>query len=250
MLTDHTEISNWLKKYNITQYIINNDNTVTVNGGVYLKSHNVDSIDVQFKISNGDFNCSGNNLTSLIGCPEIVYGNFDCSENKLTSLKGSPNEVYGDFSCYLNQLQDLIDGPSIAYFYNCSNNVLTSLKGCPDNIKHDFLCSNNLLESLKIAPQKVGINFRCNSNPLRSLQDFTCNFEGEFTHSCYSQIDNPDRPRLIKGFEEHYNDRENSQIKYYILSLSYKELHNILSYNELQDKIPCTNKISKNKTKI
>jgi hypothetical protein len=45
-----------------------------------------------------DFDCSGNNLISLKGCPEYVGGYFDCHGNQLESLEGCPKEV-GDFYC-------------------------------------------------------------------------------------------------------------------------------------------------------
>ena len=46
----------------------------------------------------GDFDCSFNNLTNLIGSPHTVKGYFDCSNNRLlTSLKGIPKTIGGRF---------------------------------------------------------------------------------------------------------------------------------------------------------
>ena len=56
-----------------------------------------------FPIS-GDFDCSFNKLTSLVGCPIKVGGTFFCNDNKLVSLKGCPIKVGGNFNCYKNQL--------------------------------------------------------------------------------------------------------------------------------------------------
>jgi hypothetical protein len=79
-----------------------------------LKNVNVD----------GNFNCAGNNLTSLENVPENVSGNFNCSNsNKLTSLVGAPSSVGGDFWC--------------AY---CK---LTSLTGTPKTVGGNFYCGNN-----------------------------------------------------------------------------------------------------------
>ena len=53
----------------------------------------------------GEFDCSGNNLTSLVGAPSSVGGNFDCSGNNLTSLAGAPKIVDKDFHCRNNTVQ-------------------------------------------------------------------------------------------------------------------------------------------------
>ena len=82
----------------------------------------------------GDFNCSGSGIKSLMGIRfGSVGGNFYCSSNQLTSLEGAPEKVDGDFSCHSNQL--------------------TSLEGAPREVKGDFDCSYNQLTSLKGAPR-------------------------------------------------------------------------------------------------
>jgi hypothetical protein len=58
------------------------------------------------------FDCSHNQLTSLIGCPNYVEGDFYCYNNQLTSLEGVPNYIGGHFSCRYNPLpQEIIDNP-------------------------------------------------------------------------------------------------------------------------------------------
>jgi hypothetical protein len=47
----------------------------------------------------GDFYCSGNRLTTLVGAPQTVDGGFDCSGNQLTTLVGAPQTVGWGFSC-------------------------------------------------------------------------------------------------------------------------------------------------------
>lgn len=232
MLTDHTQISEWLKKYNITKYIINNNNSVSVDGNVNLQDYQLDSIDVQFHIIDGNFDCGKNNLTSLNGCPKEVHGNFTCSKNKLINL---------------------IDGPEVAILYDCSNNHLTSLEGCPKFIQNDFMCYNNFLESLTIAPQYVTGHFFCNDNPIKSLKDFKCEFGGIFRHVL--SISNPEsadrsKVKFIEDFEEYYNLSQTFSHDYYGFTMTYKELKSILSYNALQQKVSLIDKISKNKTKI
>jgi len=53
------------------------------------------------------FNCSNNNLTSLVNAPKYVHGDFDCSNNFLTSLVGAPEIIYGDFDCTKNPITSL-----------------------------------------------------------------------------------------------------------------------------------------------
>jgi hypothetical protein len=126
------EIKNWLDKYGIKNYTINDDLTVDVDGDVYLSHNQLTSILVQFKNVGGYFYCYNNQLTSLEGCPSSVGGDFYCSNNQLTSLKGAPSIAGGDFYC--------------------SNNQLTSLEGCPSSVSGDFYCYSNKLTSLKGSP--------------------------------------------------------------------------------------------------
>ena len=101
LLKSKVKIENWLNKYNIKNYELVEDDeygyVVNVNQNVFLFNKQLNSIDLKFNIINGDFWCSGNNLTSLKGCPNIIKGNFNCSNNKLTSLEYCPNIVYGNF---------------------------------------------------------------------------------------------------------------------------------------------------------
>lgn len=57
------------------------------------------------------FDCSDNNLDSLIGSPETVKITFNCAGNSLTSLQYSPNNVGGDYYCYQNSLTSLNGAP-------------------------------------------------------------------------------------------------------------------------------------------
>ena len=87
----------------------------------------------------GYFNCSKNDLTSLVGAPHIVTRDFDCSNNNLTSLEGAPHTVGRGF--------------------DCSDNNLTNLKGAPHTVGGYFGCMNTNLTSLEGIPKTVGIHF-------------------------------------------------------------------------------------------
>jgi hypothetical protein len=142
-LKKNPDIDSWMKE-NVKDYKkINNK------GIVYWEKSNFDGCP---EIIEGDFNCSHNNLTSLIGCPKIVEGDFSCSYNILTTLEGCPKIVEGDFWCF--------------------DNKLTSLEGCPETIEGDFYCSQNNLTSLEGCPEIVEGNFSCRYNPHLTEKDF------------------------------------------------------------------------------
>lgn len=118
-------IKKWLDEHKITNYTINDDLTIDVNGGVDLREYEEKQLPdyIQFRKVTKYF---------YIGyCP------------KLESLEGCPEEVGGSFYCY--------DCPK-----------LKSLEGCPKEVGIDFSCSGcPKLESLENSPKKVGWSFYC-----------------------------------------------------------------------------------------
>lgn len=133
-------IIEWLEKYNIKNYNINDDLTIDVNGKVGLYGYSESQLPeyIQFNEVNGYFNISYSQIKTLKGCPKIVKGNFNCSWCKnLKTLEGAPEKVGGYFSCA-----------------NCKN--LESLKGSPKIVKGHFNCGHCvLLKSLNGAPKQV-----------------------------------------------------------------------------------------------
>jgi hypothetical protein len=113
------------EKYKITNYTINSDGSIDVNGDVDLYYMELTELPLNFNRVTGYFHCSRNNLTSLKGCPRWVGGNFICSYNNLTSLEFSPDYVGG--------------------FFWCNSNQLTSLEFSPEYVGNDFFCSDNNL---------------------------------------------------------------------------------------------------------
>ena len=101
------EIHDICKKYDITNYSINPDGSIDVEGDLYLYNMNLDKLPLKFNKVNGYFGCSNNNLTSLEGCPNYVGRWFSCNDNNLTSLKGCPNYIGGTFYCGGNPLESL-----------------------------------------------------------------------------------------------------------------------------------------------
>ena len=133
-----------ISEYGISNYTINNDLSVDVDGSVYLHDLKLNFIPVQFGKVTGIFDCSWNILRSLQGAPREVGGGFHCKRSRLTSLNGAPREVGGDF--------------------DCSNNELFDLRGAPREVGRDFDCSDNELLDLKGSPREVGGGFYCGGN--------------------------------------------------------------------------------------
>lgn len=225
MLTDYTEITQWLDTYNIQDYLIHDNHSVSVNGSVDLSDVDINTIDVQFYVIGGDFDCSKNILKSLLGCPQEVHGDFNCSKNNLTSLEHGPIIVTKQ--------------------YDCSYNNLTSLIGRPDNIDDSFSCDNNLLTSLNSLPQYIKRQLFCYNNPINDLKDFTCEYGGNLQH-CYIDNNNPSLgSKPIADFEDLYKLYRTS----YYLTISHKDLNSVLSYHRLQENIPSNINVN-NKTKV
>lgn len=120
-LKTKTQIKKWLDKYNVKDYIINDDLTVDVNDFVNLSYKRLTEIPIQFGTINGYFDCRGNHLNSLKGCPKAVKG-FNCSFNKLTSLKYCP-KVTTWFNCFNNKLVYLDYLPILSGYLECDESL-------------------------------------------------------------------------------------------------------------------------------
>ncbi|MCK9476324.1 MAG: hypothetical protein M0R46_10410 [Candidatus Muirbacterium halophilum] len=168
--TNTSEIEAICEKYNITNYTINEDGSIDVDGDVYLYKQKLKVLPLKFRNVIGNFRCTFNKLTSLKGSPQYIGGWLECNDNQLTSLVGCPQYIGGGFYCTSNQLTSLEGAPqSIGGDFYCYDNQLTSLVGCPQIIGGDFECSDNKLTSLEGAPKRVGGIFWCNSNNLKNI---------------------------------------------------------------------------------
>lgn len=134
----NAKIKNLCDMYQIINYRINRDGSIDVYGDVNLgggkssprrgTSRNpkkLKRIPIKFRYVYGNFNCSSNNLTSLIGCPEQVEGSFNCVGNRtLTSLEGGPVLVSGSYFCGGCALTNLIGSPKEARTFIFDKNPL------------------------------------------------------------------------------------------------------------------------------
>ena len=120
------DIDSICRKYRITNYTVNQDGSVDVDGDVDLYGKKLNQLPLKFGKVSGHFFCSYNQLTTLEGCPTSVGGGFFCFDNQLTTLEGCPTEVVGSFWCDNNQLTTLEGCPKrVGGYFNCNNNPLT-----------------------------------------------------------------------------------------------------------------------------
>lgn len=63
-----------------------------------------------FRLVKENFYCGNNNLTSLLGAPQVTR-NFGCSSNQLCSLENGPVLVRGSLGCPNNKLTNFYKGP-------------------------------------------------------------------------------------------------------------------------------------------
>lgn len=184
----------YLDYLNLTNYKINDDLSIDVDGDVDISQKNLTKIPIKFGKVAGNFICNGNILTNLVNSPKEVGGSFVCDSNHLKSLHNSPRIVNGDFYANNNEIETLrgcpefIGGIFSMYgnklkqidFYpktvvgglDLSYNLyLKSLEGLPNRVSYSittFACGE--LKSLKGSPEYVGGDFICEGNSIKSLE--------------------------------------------------------------------------------
>ena len=169
-LKTEEEIEAWLEKYEVEDYEIHDDLTVTLNSDLNLFVKSIRVIPIKFKETKS-IKISSNYLTSIDWAPEVVSGDFECNNNQITSLEGGPKEVHGTFDCEQNKLTSLEGGPKVVKgSYVCSNNNLGNLKGIADEVGASVDVSNCNLTSLEFLPSKIGANLFIDNNKITSFR--------------------------------------------------------------------------------
>ena len=126
------------EQYNITNYTINDDGSIDVDGDVDLWGLDLTELPLSFNKVSGYFWIGNNRLTSLKGCPRWVGSWFSCNLNLLISLEFSPDYVGGYLDFRYNPLTDNYCDTEIGgCFYTTStqdglvfigNNIATNYK--------------------------------------------------------------------------------------------------------------------------
>ena len=170
-MSDSNNIDKICKDFNIKNYTITPWNAIDVNGDINLNGERLSELPLQFNVIYGNFYCSGNQLTTLKGCPIKVTGNFYCYDNNLTDLEYCPKKVGGNFDCSNNELTSLKGCPDKVKGFHCGWNNLKNLNGCPSVVTNDFYCSMNSLTTLEYTPDSIGFDFKAESNMLTTLEN-------------------------------------------------------------------------------
>ena len=183
------------QKYQISNYTINDDGSIDVDGNVSLSNYVLDKMPLKFnkvvghfviaflgiktlegcpEYVGGDFIINLNNILNLKGCPKRIDGSFDCSNNNyLTSLEGGPEYVGGDFICSHNKVNTLKNSPKyIGGDVDVQKTNIENLEGLPKHIKGNLNCSENYLTSLEGGPNKVDGNIYSTFTQLTNLNGF------------------------------------------------------------------------------
>lgn len=158
-------------KFKISNYKINTDLSVDVDGNVDIGNSNLSKIPIKFGKVNGNFDCAINKLTNLVNAPNEVSGLFDCSFNKIYTLIGGP--IYANsYVCTDNNLEDLRGFPAYCNkLFDCSRNNINTLDGLPREIQVEFFnVSHNKLRNLS-GGCIVSKNFDCSFNSIDSLDN-------------------------------------------------------------------------------
>jgi len=100
-------IEKWLDEMSVSDYTINEDFTIDVEGTVDLFEMKIVKFPeyIQFNIVKGYMSCAHCELITLKGCPIKVYQDFYCDWNNLTSLEGCPKLIGGSLYCGHNKVK-------------------------------------------------------------------------------------------------------------------------------------------------
>lgn len=139
-----------------SDYVIDVDGAVHVNSSIMMfKATPNRLLPVQFAVVDGSCIFADRQLKSLKGAPHTVDGDFDCSGNALTSLMYAPKTIGSgaSFRCDRNKLTSLAHAPANAAELVCHHNLLTNLQDAPPC--HLLWASENPFTSFKHTPDHI-----------------------------------------------------------------------------------------------
>ena len=118
----------------------------------------------------GLFDCSDNNLKSLIGSPKVVHGDFHCNGNQLMSFESTTYQI-GTLYCHNNPAPSLEGIPQDIVHIICGSKEFNSLRGAPSRIKGTLRCAYSSITDLEGCPQEIGGNLElCGNHFLENLK--------------------------------------------------------------------------------
>jgi hypothetical protein len=83
-------------------WILNSDGKVDVSSSVIISWLSLTELPVKFGRVYGNFDCSGNKLTSLKNCPDYIGGSLNFTNNNLSSLDFFPDFSINNINHYIH----------------------------------------------------------------------------------------------------------------------------------------------------
>lgn len=187
------KIANWLKANKITNFTINDDNSVDVDGDLVLDGLRFEKLPVNFKSVTGSVSLVGALLKTLEGLPDEINGDLNISALKLDSVDGFPMKVHGD--CHLGAItvKSTLSSSRLAHVEGdliINSYDAPTFAGLPGYVGGDFIVTDSKnLESLSGMPREIGGNCQFSIKKLRSLRGMAKKVGGDFDIAGSTAID-------------------------------------------------------------
>jgi hypothetical protein len=172
------DIHTMCRKCAISDYTINDDETIDVNENVRFNLY-FKKLPLKFSNIEGYFDCSYNNLNTLQGCPVRVSDCFNCTRNRLTSLVGCPKYIGVHFFCKENKIETFegLDFIHIIGTFNCYGNPIYDV-WClfQDHTKFEFFNDCDIIREDRVIILER-LNFFLDyigKDSVTEVSDYTC----------------------------------------------------------------------------
>lgn len=101
----------YMRKWNLVNYIINDDLSVSVDEDVYIDDSKVSEIPVNFREINGNLRIDNCNFINLKGLPDKLENLLIANCRNLESLQGCTKEISNNFTLRNSSVDSLKYGP-------------------------------------------------------------------------------------------------------------------------------------------
>ena len=137
-----SEVTKICEKYGITDWKLNPNGLVDVDGDIDLSMKGLTELPLKFGEVTGSFNCYKNRLTSLKGAPHTVRMLFfSCEKNNIRSFEGLVH-ISGNFYCTGNPVEEIWD-------------IINPRTDKWDNEKMDFFNDLDIIRGEEIAIERL-----------------------------------------------------------------------------------------------
>ena len=161
-----SEVAKICDKYDISNWTLNSDGLVDVDGDVNLygmiSRESLVKLPLKFGEVTGHFTCNGNKLTTLEGAPHTIGGFLSCENNQLTSLEFAPKSVGRYFTCHSNSIRSFEGLGYIKGDFWCRHNpvweiwdIINNKSNKFDNEKMDFFNDLDIIRGEEIAIERL-----------------------------------------------------------------------------------------------